>query len=415
MIRLKHVSRVYPANADVGSGADGARAGVIRALDDFSLNVEPGEWIAIMGPSGSGKSTLVNLIGCLDRPSSGEIWLDGENVANLSSAELNRVRAEKIGFVFQQFHLIPYLTAVENVMLAQYFHSMTDEQEALEALQRVGLKERAQHLPSQLSGGEQQRVCIARALINDPKIVLADEPTGNLDAVNEEIVLRLLRELHSQGRTIVMVTHDPVVARLADRRIELHHGKISTQVVFSMADEEQFDEVLEELWALREQGEIAEVGRMEVHGALPVSIAVEKMVEIGLVSTTPHPPLAHDHRPFVNPCHDALKPNGVSLGDGSMIVEFTPRGELRAADIIRRHRLAERLFTDSLAMDSETEIEQQACKFEHILSPEATDKICTFLGHPRTCPHGAPIPEGACCARVAGTSTASETARLNVS
>ena len=241
MIKLKNVSRVYPAKEEANGG------GVIRALDNFSLSVDPGEWIAIMGPSGSGKSTLVNLIGCLDRPSSGEIWLDDENVANISTTDLNRVRAEKIGFVFQQFHLIPYLTAVENVMLAQYFHSMTDEQEALDALERVGLKERAHHLPSQLSGGEQQRVCIARALINDPKIVLADEPTGNLDAVNEEIVLRLLRELHQQGRTIVMVTHDPVVARLADRRIELHHGKIAAQEVFAMADEEQFDEVLEEL------------------------------------------------------------------------------------------------------------------------------------------------------------------------
>jgi putative ABC transport system ATP-binding protein len=394
MIKLNNVSRLYPAKAE-------ANGGVIRALDNFSLNVDPGEWIAIMGPSGSGKSTLVNLIGCLDRPTSGEIWLDGENVANISPGELNRVRAEKIGFVFQQFHLIPYLTALENVMLAQYFHSMTDEQEALEALQRVGLKERAHHVPSQLSGGEQQRVCIARALINDPKIVLADEPTGNLDAVNEEIVLRLLRELHQQGRTIVMVTHDPVVARLADRRIELHHGKIAAQEVFSMADEEQFDEVLEELWALAEHGEIAEVGRMEVHGALPVSIAVDKMIDLGLVTARPHPPEPHDHKPFINPCHDALKPSGVSTGDGSMIVEFTPRGRQRAADIIRRHRLAERLFTDSLAMDSESEIEQQACKFEHILSPEATDKICAFLGHPRTCPHGAPIPPGPCCGKTA--------------
>ncbi len=320
-------------------------------------------------------------------------------MANISATELNRVRAEKIGFVFQQFHLIPYLTALENVMLAQYFHSMTDEQEALDALQRVGLKERAHHVPSQLSGGEQQRVCIARALINDPKIVLADEPTGNLDAANEEIVLRLLRELHQQGRTIVMVTHDPVVARLADRRIELHHGKIAVQEVFAMADEEQFDEVLEELWALAEHGEIAELERMEVHGALPVSIAVEKMIDLGLVTSTPHPPEPHDHKPFINPCHDALKPTGVSTGDGSMIVELTTRGRQRAADIIRRHRLAERLFTDSLAMDSETEIEQQACKFEHILSPEATDKICAFLGHPRTCPHGALIPPGPCCGR----------------
>jgi ABC-type glutathione transport system ATPase component len=276
---------------------------------------------------------------------------------------------------------------------------MTDEQEAIDALTRVGLGDRTHHLPSQLSGGEQQRVCIARALINDPKIILADEPTGNLDAQNEEIILRLLREFHQQGRTLVMVTHDPVVARLADRRIELHHGKIAHQEVFSMADEEQLDEVLEELWALAEHGEIAEVERMEVHGALPVSLAIEKMIEMGLVVATPHPPQPHDHKPFVNPCHEALKPVSASIGDGSLIVELTPRGRERAGSIIRRHRLAERLFTDSFAMDSESEIEQQACKFEHILSPEATDKICTFLGHPRTCPHGAPIPPGPCCGR----------------
>lgn len=392
MIRLDHVSRLYPSRAE-------APGGVIRALDDFTLRVEAGEWIAVMGPSGSGKSTLVNLIGCLDRPTSGEIKLDGQNVAGLNRNQLNRVRAEKIGFIFQQFHLIPYLSAVENVMLAQYFHSMTDEQEAREALAIVGLKDRADHVPAQLSGGEQQRVCIARALINDPKIILADEPTGNLDAMNEEIVLRLLRDLHDQGRTIVMVTHDPVVARLSDRRIELHHGKIAAQEVFAMADEEQFDEVLEELWVLEEHGEPAEIEHMEVHGALPVSLAVERMREMGLLETAPHPPEPHDHKRFVNPCHDALKPTGVSIGDGSMMVELTPRGRQRAADIIRRHRLAERLFTDSLALDSETEIEQQACKFEHILSPEATDKICTFLGHPKTCPHGAPIPRGQCCGK----------------
>jgi putative ABC transport system ATP-binding protein len=390
VIKLINVSRLYPAKAEENGGS-------IRALDDFSLTVAPGEWVSIMGPSGSGKSTLVNLIGCLDRPTTGEIWLDSQNVANISAVELNRVRAEKIGFVFQQFHLIPYLTAVENVMLAQYFHSMTDEKEALEALERVGLKDRCHHVPSQLSGGEQQRVCIARALINDPKIILADEPTGNLDAQNEEIVLRLLREFHQQGRTIVMVTHDPVVARLADRRIELHHGKIAAQEVFSMADEEQFDEILEELWVLEEHGELAEIEHMDVHGALPVSIAVEKMAELGLVTSTPHPPEAHAHKPFVNPCHDAMRPESIFSTDGSAVVTLTPRGRNRAGSIIRRHRLAERLFTDSLAMDSESEIEQQACKFEHILSPGATDKICSFLGHPRTCPHGAPIPPGPCC------------------
>ena len=405
MIQIKDVTKLYPAKeAGNGTGKDNA---AIHALDHISLHVAAGEWLSIMGPSGSGKSTLVNLIGCLDQPTSGEIWLDGENVAGISASELNRVRAEKIGFIFQQFHLIPFLTAVENVMLAQYFHSMTDEKEAVEALARVGLGDRAHHLPSQLSGGEQQRVCIARALINDPRIILADEPTGNLDAQNEEIVLRLLRELHQQGRTIVMVTHDPVVARLADRRIELHHGKVASQETFSLADEEQLDEVLEELWVLAEHGEIAEVERMEVHGALPVSMAIEKMIQLDLVVGAPHPPHPHDHKPFVNPCHDALKPISASVGDGSIVVELTPRGRERAASIIRRHRLAERLFTDSLAMDSESEIEQQACKFEHILSPEATDKICTFLGHPRTCPHGAAIPPGPCCQRAQGVSSMS--------
>jgi len=399
------VTKLYPAK-EAGNGA-GKDSSSIHALDHISLHVAAGEWLSIMGPSGSGKSTLVNLIGCLDQPTSGEIWLDGQNVAGISASELNRVRAEKIGFIFQQFHLIPFLTAVENVMLAQYFHSMTDEKEAVEALARVGLGDRAHHLPSQLSGGEQQRVCIARALINDPRIILADEPTGNLDAQNEEIVLRLLREFHQQGRTIVMVTHDPVVARLADRRIELHHGKIASQEIFSLADEEQLDEVLEELWVLAEHGEIAEVERMEVHGALPVSMAIEKMIQLGLVVGAPHPPHPHDHKPFVNPCHDALKPLSASVGDGSIVVELTPRGRERAASIIRRHRLAERLFTDSLAMDSESEIEQQACKFEHILSPEATDKICTFLGHPRTCPHGAAIPPGPCCQRAQGVSSMS--------
>src|SRR5215510_3740367 len=177
-IEIINVRKVYPASQR-------GQAGEIRALDGVSLSVRKGEWLAVMGPSGSGKSSLVNVIGCLDRPSSGQIWIDGENIANLRGEDLNRFRAEKIGFIFQQFHLIPYLTALENVMLAQYFHSKTDKAEAVEALEAVGLSERASHLPSQLSGGEQQRVCIARALINDPKIVLADEPTGNLDAENE--------------------------------------------------------------------------------------------------------------------------------------------------------------------------------------------------------------------------------------
>ena len=388
-IRLENVSKIYPAKAD--------GAGAIRALDGVSLEVNAGEWLAVMGPSGSGKSSLVNVIGCLDRASEGRVVINGEDVSRLSERQLDRFRAEKIGLIFQQFHLVPYLTALENVMLAQYFHSMTDEAEALAALGRVGLGERAGHLPAHLSGGEQQRVCIARALINDPKILLADEPTGNLDALNEEIVLRLLRDFHRQGRTIVMVTHDPVVARLAQRRIELHHGRIVEQETFALSDEQQFDEVLEEIWTLRENGERAELGRLQVEGALPMSLAIEKMVEIGLLELREHIAEPHVHREILNRCHEIIHPGHAVPEHGNRMIEFTPRGEQRAANVIRRHRLAERLFTETLHIESESEIEEQACKFEHILSFEATDKICTFLGHPKTCPHGSPIPPGCCC------------------
>jgi putative ABC transport system ATP-binding protein len=200
--------------------------GVVRALDDATFSIVAGEWVAVTGPSGSGKSTLVNMLGCLDRPTTGKLKIDNVDVASMTPTELDRFRADKIGFIFQQFHLIPYLSAIENVMLAQYFHSMTDEGEARQALERVGLKERVSHLPSQLSGGEQQRVCIARALINNPPILLADEPTGNLDAANQRIVADLLKDLHRNGHTIVMVTHDPEMAALAQRRIALNHGKV---------------------------------------------------------------------------------------------------------------------------------------------------------------------------------------------
>jgi putative ABC transport system ATP-binding protein len=391
MIKLQNVTKSYAAKA----------GGELRALDNVSLNIEKGEWIAIMGPSGSGKSTLVNLLGCLDVPTAGKVVLDGQDVAGIASSERNRIRAEKIGFVFQQFHLIPYLTAIENVMLAQYFHSMTDKDEALAALARVGLRDRAHHLPSQLSGGEQQRVCVARALINDPKIILADEPTGNLDAMNEGIVMNLLRELHRQGRTIVMVTHDAMVARMADRRIELQHGRIVSQQVFSMEEEQQFDEVLEEIWIAQENHEFAELGRIHVDGALPLSIAVEKMQALGLLALRPHAELEqHSHKEAMNRCHDLVHPDGAACtGHGHLALEFTERGRKRAQDVIRRHRLAERLFVETLHVESEVEIEQQACKFEHILSPEATERICSFLGHPETCPHGSPIPAGACCKR----------------
>jgi putative ABC transport system ATP-binding protein len=213
------------------------RFGEVRAIDHVSFEVEAGEWIAIMGPSGSGKTTLINILGGLDHPSAGRVVVDGLEIGDLGERELSRYRSEKIGFVFQQFHLVPYLTALENVMLAQYFHSMTDEKEAEEALHRVGLDGRMNHVPAQLSGGEQQRVAIARALINHPKLILADEPTGNLDEANESVVLNLLHELHDAGHTILVVTHSQIIGNLADRRLELEHGRLARITAPSLAKE----------------------------------------------------------------------------------------------------------------------------------------------------------------------------------
>ena len=216
LLELKNVSKIY---------------GPLKALDNVNLKVENGEWLAIMGPSGSGKSTMMNIIGCMDKPSLGEVILDGVDIAKESGKKLTEIRRDKIGLIFQQFHRVNYLAAVENVMVSQYYHSIPDEKEALEALERVGLKDRAKHLPSQLSGGEQQRVCIARALINHPEIVLADEPTGNLDEANENIVIELFRQLHRQGTTLIVVTHDPEVAEVAQRTVVLEHGRLVKEII----------------------------------------------------------------------------------------------------------------------------------------------------------------------------------------
>ncbi|TAN42229.1 MAG: ABC transporter ATP-binding protein [Nitrospirae bacterium] len=198
-----------------------------QALRGVDLEVEQGQWLNIVGPSGSGKSTLLNVIGGLDSLSSGNVVIDGAEITGLSEDAMAVFRRERIGFVFQQAHLIPYLNAVENVMLSQYFHSMSDEDEAIEALKRVGLGHRLTHRPSQLSGGEQQRVCIARALINSPKLLLADEPTGNLDRENTRIILELLKKLHQEEHfTIILVTHDPFVSQWGQRIITMEDGKI---------------------------------------------------------------------------------------------------------------------------------------------------------------------------------------------
>ena len=335
-IELVDVTKVY-----------GAGIAAVRAVDGINLTAERGEWIAIMGPSGSGKTTLLNLLGCLDQATRGIVRIDGVDTSQLGRAELARFRGETVGFIFQQFHLVPHLTAVENVMLAQFFHSMTDEGEAMQVLKQVGMEDRASHLPSQLSGGEQQRVAIARALVNDPKIILADEPTGNLDAENQHIVFRILGDLHAQGRSIVMVTHDEDAGRLADRRINLDHGRITETLIFSAEENEELDEVLEHMWTDQETG-------VHLHATEFTQVQWRKLmatlVSVGLVA----------------------------IVDGHE--RFTPAGELRARTVIRRHRLAERLFMDVLSIRDETEVESSACKFEHILSPDVTDRICTLLG-----------------------------------
>ena len=191
LLELDHISKIY---------------GDLRAVDDLNLTVPEGEWLAIVGSSGSGKTTLMNMIGCMDTPSKGSVKLEGRKLEDLNATQLADVRKNLIGLVFQKFYLVPHLTAVENVMVAQYYHSVVDEKQAMEALEKVGLKDRAHHLPGQLSGGEQQRVCVARALINDPKLILADEPTGNLDEKNEKIVLDLFRKLHE-----IMLNHGVLV------------------------------------------------------------------------------------------------------------------------------------------------------------------------------------------------------------
>ena len=340
--------------------------GKVCALDGVSFTVEEGEWIAIMGPSGSGKTTLINILGGLDTPTAGKAIVDGTDVARLDERGLTRFRAEKIGFVFQQFHLVPYLTSLENVMLAQYFHSTADEGEARAALVRVGLADRTEHLPAQLSGGEQQRVAVARALINHPKLILADEPTGNLDEFNQQTVIRLLQELHAEGHTILMVTHDPSIGQLADRRIDLAHGRLAQITEISAEEEIRFDHLLEQVWIYREEGVTPEFARLRQNGAHDPARLIARLKDLGLLE---------------------VRETELSL---------TAHGENRARDIIRRRRLAERLLTDTFAV-AESEADSHACKFEHIISPELDQRICTFLNHPKTCPHGNPIPPGTCC------------------
>jgi putative ABC transport system ATP-binding protein len=212
VIRLRNIKKYYDENTHV--------------LEGLNLIINRGEWTSIMGPSGSGKTTLLNIIGCLDSATAGSLFINGTDITSLNQTQRTRFRRDNIGLIFQQYHLVSYLTALENVMMAQYYSGVIDETKATEVLQKVGLGHRLGHIPSHLSGGEQQRVCIARALINDPKILLADEPTGNLDQKNGEIVLQLIRRLHKEGHTVILVTHNADIARLGQRIITVIDGKI---------------------------------------------------------------------------------------------------------------------------------------------------------------------------------------------
>lgn len=218
VIRLENVEKTY-----------GVGDTEVRALNQVNLVVEPGEYCAIMGPSGSGKSTAMNVIGCLDRPTSGRYYLDGVDVAGLSDTELAHIRNRKLGFVFQQFHLLPQLSAIENVMLPMVYAgvSQTERRDrAAEALTRVGLANRLNNRPNQLSGGQQQRVAIARSIVNRPVLLLADEPTGALDSHTTQEVLNIFGELNASGITVVMVTHEPEVARQTRRIVWFRDGEV---------------------------------------------------------------------------------------------------------------------------------------------------------------------------------------------
>jgi putative ABC transport system ATP-binding protein len=222
MVEVRNVSKIYRLGGEE-----------IRALDNVSLDIDAGQFMSIIGPSGSGKSTLMHILGCLDTPTEGTILLDGTMIQNASPRELAALRNRKIGFVFQFFNLLPKLSVLQNVELPMVYAGVSGRERrerAMEALRCVEMENRARHRPSQLSGGQQQRTAIARALVNSPRILFADEPTGNLDSHTGEVILQLFRQLSGEGRTIILVTHDPEIAAVTPRRIEIRDGKISEVV-----------------------------------------------------------------------------------------------------------------------------------------------------------------------------------------
>lgn len=218
LLKLEHVSKIYQTGEVM-----------FKALDDVSLEIKEGEITAIMGPSGSGKSTLMHIAGCLDTPSSGKVFLEDEDVSKLSESQLAKVRNRKVGFVFQTFNLIPRTTALDNVALPLFYQGLPANQRrkmAMEILEKVNLRERTSHFPNQLSGGQQQKVAIARALVTSPSIILADEPTGNLDSKSGKEIMAIFKKLNDEGHTIVLVTHEKEIAKYAKRVIKIHDGRI---------------------------------------------------------------------------------------------------------------------------------------------------------------------------------------------
>jgi putative ABC transport system ATP-binding protein len=218
MIELKQIAKRYEMGEHV-----------VHALHPLELKFQTGQFVAIVGPSGSGKSTLLNLLGLLDQPSGGEYWLDGQNVADLPDFKISQIRCRKIGFIFQSFNLFPNMSVLENVCVPMHYAEQPKDfmqERALEVLTRLGLKDRTDHKPTELSGGQRQRVAIARSLANDPPVLLADEPTGNLDESTGEEVMEIFRELRSEGRSIIMVTHNPEYENEVDRVVEIHDGRI---------------------------------------------------------------------------------------------------------------------------------------------------------------------------------------------
>jgi putative ABC transport system ATP-binding protein len=318
----------------------GRRHGQVAALDGLDLAIAAGEWLSVTGPSGSGKTTLLNLLSGLDHPTAGSVRVAGEEISGLDAADLARYRRERVGLVFQEFHLIPYLSALDNVMLAQHVHSLADRGQATAALERVGLGHRLRHLPSQLSGGEKQRVCVARALINHPALLLADEPTGNLDAASEAEVLTLFSELHAAGQTLVVVTHNPAVAARGDRILRLEHGRAVGEQR-PLDDEEA---LLVRLWQRQERGE----------------------------------PLLPRER--AGAARVGWRLDGENGGAPSS-------AERRAASLVRRQRLAEVLVARALSGG-----ETPACGGVPPVVAEREAAVAALLDHPSSCPHGRPIP-----------------------